>query len=114
MKWINYIIQFFFIRVTRCEDLDVLTIIISSALGFESKYTKARRDYYWYSIQLFIVPLSGWYGDFIYVLGPKFLKVSPKRTFCKHHWYVKHRDYQDLYEEYGCTRCGATKMEDLV
>lgn len=80
MKYINWILQLFFIRLTRCEEHIVkeFTLTEVSVVQFDNDhalrsdgkvavggYAKTQMTEYWYSIQGWIVPFTGWSGDMI-------------------------------------------------
>jgi len=77
----NYVLQWFFIRLTKHQE----TIIVSPYVTDISFQTGFHRfgdilDVEWYSIQYWILPLTGWWSDFIYLnKKPRFLKISKKK-----------------------------------
>lgn len=87
LKFINkFILQWFFIRLTKCiKKVDKVDKYLSctscdtmrdggvSARGF-GKFT----EYYWYSIQGFIVPTTGWNSDFKIIGKRFFIKLTKK------------------------------------
>ncbi len=53
--------QWFFVRLTRCQERGV----------------GETKTYQWYSFQYWILPLTGWKSDFVYLnKKPKFIRVS--------------------------------------
>lgn len=83
---INYIVQFLFIRITRCEDKVVTQFNLQSvSLMRDGKYstigTPTYTIYWWHSIQYWILPLSGWFNtSFIYLnKTPQFKKLQKRR-----------------------------------
>jgi len=81
MKWINYIIQFLFIRLTRHENrfIDSFELteasVVMGGIGIGGRVTKEHTES-WYSIQYWVVPLTGWKGGFKYLNGQKFKKLT--------------------------------------
>jgi hypothetical protein len=60
LKMLNYfILQWFFIRLTKC-----------TVQNDEGKINS------WYSIMYFVLPLSGWGSDFKYIWKRELLRVS--------------------------------------
>lgn len=76
LKAINvFILQWFFIRLTR--HTQNVTRIATSDFSIT-------RSYQWYSIQYWILPVTGWGNEFIYLnKKPKFIKCSKKRLLTK-------------------------------
>lgn len=68
LKIINILIQFLFIRLTKVSQ--------GKSKGcLYGNYT----IYTWYSIQFFVIPLTGWYNHFIYAFGFKrFIRITKK------------------------------------
>lgn len=66
LKFVNvFIFQWFFIRLTRIEDKG------------ENEFCFTY--YYWYSIQYFIVPLTGWWNEFVWLENQKFYQLTKKK-----------------------------------
>jgi hypothetical protein len=74
----NYILQLFFIRVTRCQETHITGFSLKSvSLNGVSGIVKSKEIHQWYSIQYWIVPFTGWFTDFKYLnKEPKFIKVT--------------------------------------
>lgn len=78
--------QWLFIRLTRCERnvIDGFDITEVSQLlngyGIGGNVTSSRIES-WYSIQYWVVPLTGWSSDFRYLSkGPGFKRISKIRV----------------------------------
>ena len=65
MKLTNYFLQIFFIRITRCDKRYYRGLM--RYIGFS----------YWYSIQGWIVPFTGWRNEFKFI-GKRFNKRITK------------------------------------
>lgn len=85
MTWlmlINTFLQFLFIRLTRHENKIINEFKLTSAsmtvggIGVSGSIEKYKIETY-YSIQGYIVPLTGWWSDFIYIGGhPYFYQIT--------------------------------------
>lgn len=66
LKAVNvFFFQWLFMRLTKCIEND------------NADYVKTMS---WYSLQLGILPCTGWWSKYIYVFGkPKFIKLSSKK-----------------------------------
>lgn len=80
MKYVNYFIQVFFIRLTRCEQRVITEFKLDSISyrGSVSGEIKNYRDEFWYSIQYWIIPFSGWSGEFKFIGNGKanFVRIT--------------------------------------
>jgi hypothetical protein len=86
MSWLGFLnfflFQWFFIRLTYCktkviEDFTLTEISLTMGGYAVGGYSKKTHTYYWYSIQKWILPLTGWYGNFVYLNKRKrFLKIT--------------------------------------
>lgn len=80
-----FVLQWFFIRLTKCKEERIVNFEFTHlslnpsgnyGLGGRGKVNK----YTWYSIQVFILPLSGWWNDFIYLnKKPKLYKITKEK-----------------------------------
>lgn len=85
MKILNIVLfQWFFIRLTKCKSRTVvsfnpheISLLPDGSMGFGGNVKYEIIE--WYSIQLFILPLTGWRNDFVYIGKPKFYRITPKR-----------------------------------
>lgn len=80
MKWLNLLLfQWFFFRITRCEERVITKIdpvsfdVFGGLSGYGTKYEKR----YCYAIQGLILPLTGWKSDFVYFGKRWLVRVSP-------------------------------------
>jgi hypothetical protein len=81
LRFINvFFLQWFFIRLTLCQqniivgaELDSVSVLNDGSHGFAFRYAGIKVQY-WYSIQGWVVPLTGWKNDFRYV-GKKWMKA---------------------------------------
>jgi hypothetical protein len=88
MSWLKiinvFLLQWLFVRLTLCkeikiEDYKLLSYDLMSDGSMSSRGTGAKIEYSWYSIQGFILPLSGWWSDFIYLTKKnKFIRLTEK------------------------------------
>jgi hypothetical protein len=81
MKWINYLLQFLFIRLTRHEVKHEVSALPDGGLGIGGTVSRAS-IIYWYSIQYWIVPLTGWTNNFVYLnkaKKPRYKSITKKR-----------------------------------
>jgi hypothetical protein len=88
VSWLGLInkllFQWFFIRLTRCQEklienytLHSFDLMIDGNIS--SKGVGKIKTYQWYSFQYWILPLTGWKSDFIYLnKKAKFIKISKK------------------------------------
>ena len=86
LKAINvFLLQWFFIRLTKCTEsvVDAFEAISYDMMPDGSISARGRGKttiYEWYSIQLWIVPCTGWWSEFIYLSdGPKFSKLTKRK-----------------------------------
>ena len=86
LKIINYyFLQWFFIRLTRCSkkvitQYNLSSIDMMSDSSFASRGTGIIEETFWYSIQGWIIPLSGWGKSFKYLnKEPFFLRLTKKK-----------------------------------
>ena len=74
--------QWFFVRLTRCqekriENYTLHSFDLMSDGNFASRGVGETKTYQWYSFQYWILPLTGWKSDFVYLnKKPKFIRVS--------------------------------------
>ena len=82
MKLLNiFIFQWFFVRLTRFEKQKIKNYIFESFdLMGGSRGRVEFKTYYWYSIQYWIVPCTGWFNDFIYLSNRRFWRISKIKT----------------------------------
>ncbi len=79
------LLQWFFIRLTKCIDNEIVEMNMTSISlmpdgGMSAGGTVKRQKVMWWAIQYWIIPLTGWRSNFIFVgKGPRFKKVSSKR-----------------------------------
>lgn len=90
MTWLGainiFVLQWFFIRFTRHTDklitqftLKEASILQSGNIGVGGSYKT--EIYQWYSIQLWILPCTGWWNEFIYLNKyPKFIRCSKRKV----------------------------------
>lgn len=84
----NYILQIFFIRLTRCSQNDILKLYVDEPLSIfndkglhlSTEYKADIKQTYWFSIQFWVVPFTGWgILSSMKTLGkPKFIRVTRK------------------------------------
>lgn len=80
------IFQWFFVRLTKCQEKVVEEYIIQSFDmmidgSFASRGTGKSTTYQWYSLQYWILPLTGWKSDFVYLSkSPNFVKITKKNA----------------------------------
>lgn len=88
MKSINlFFLQWFFVRLTRCEvrviddiQLFEVSLLPSGGLGFGSNVRSSHIEY-WYTIQGWIIPGTGWDSRFRYVKRNWHIKITkPKKV----------------------------------
>ena len=85
LKAINIILQFFFIRLTKCSekvvgDYKVISYDMMPDGSVSSRGIGNTITYEWYSLQYFILPLTGWWSDFIYLSKTaKFIKCTKRK-----------------------------------
>jgi len=81
---VNFILfQWFFIRLTKCSkrvitdfELESISMIDAHNATMAGK-VKKDKTVYWWAIQYWIYPLSGWRNNFIYTKGgQRFLKIT--------------------------------------
>lgn len=88
MSWIKFlnvfILQLFFIRLTRCSQNIITEFKIDSYNltpdGISSRGVGKSETKTWLSIQGIIIPFTGWNNDFIYIGKPRFLRISSIKT----------------------------------
>lgn len=85
LRLVNLLVfQWFFIRLTKCEEKIVREYIIESFDSMPNGSMASRGSgkiiiYNWYAFQYWILPLTGWKGKFIYLnKEPKFIQASKK------------------------------------
>ncbi len=84
MSWVKFlnifILQLFFIRLTRCSQVVVSDYKLFSydltPGGISPRGVGTSKTHSWLSIQGIIVPFTGWNSEFIYIGKPIFLKIS--------------------------------------
>jgi hypothetical protein len=88
LKFVNkFILQWFGVRLTKCTEIIQLPYSIHKHSVDEnaedvSDWIDITQTNEWYSIQYFILPLSGWGNDFIYLTSePKFIRISKIKSF---------------------------------
>lgn len=85
-----FILQWFFIRLARNQEriidkFEPTSYSIGPNGGMEGKIT-ASRTITWYSIMWCIVPLTGWWSDYIYLTKKaKHLRITPKKAIQNQH-----------------------------
>ncbi len=89
MSWIKIlnmlILQWFFVRLTICKEIKIenyklLSFDLMLDGNMASRGTGTKVEYSWYSIQGFVLPLSGWRSDFIYLNKKPFFKMITEKT----------------------------------
>lgn len=74
--------QWFFVRLTKCkekriEKYTLHSFDLMSDGNMESRGIGETKTYEWYSFQYWILPLTGWKSDFVYLnKKAKFIRVS--------------------------------------
>jgi hypothetical protein len=74
--------QWFFVRLTRCQEKRIENYTLHSFDlmidgNMSSRGVGETKTYQWYSFQYWILPLTGWKSDFVYLnKKPKFIRVS--------------------------------------
>lgn len=85
LKFINvFILQWLFIRLTRCRETIVIEANVLSYDLMPDGNISARgigktKTLEWYSIQGLIIPTTGWVGDFKRIGRPFFLRLTKKK-----------------------------------
>lgn len=84
LKFLNvFFFQWFFVRLTKNTRMGIRSqtaIVIDSLDKFKKVYADGPRELYWYSIQYFILPCTGWWSKFIYLNGkPKFYRITKNK-----------------------------------
>lgn len=83
----RFFFQWFFVRLTRCQrrnislfNLTEVSILPDGNHGIGGKITDSA-TFEWFSIQGFILPLTGWNNDTFKVIGPApwFLRVTKRK-----------------------------------
>lgn len=87
LKAINvFLLQWFCIRLTkhkesRIENFKVHSVDLMPNGSISSRGTGETVDYEWYSIQYWIVPLTGWRTDYIFLnKKAKYKRITNKQT----------------------------------
>ncbi len=76
--------QWGFIRLTRCQEKRIENYTLHSFDLMDNGNIASRgvgktKTYQWYSFQYWILPLTGWKNNFIYLnKTPKFVRISKK------------------------------------
>lgn len=88
MSWLKianvFFFQWFFVRLTLCKEIKIenyklLSYDYMSDGSISSRGEGIKVEYSWYSIQGFILPLTGWWSDFIYLTKKsKFIRLTEK------------------------------------
>ena len=70
-----------FVRVTRCqetviEDFSLTEVSITSKGPRIGGKIRKRKRYQWYAFTYFILPLSGWWNNFIHIGQPKIYQIT--------------------------------------
>lgn len=86
LKALNvFLLQWLFVRLTKCQETVVSDFTL---LGYDSlpngnvssKGVAIKKTYQWYSLQMWILPCTGWWSDFIYLnKNPYFLKITKRK-----------------------------------
>lgn len=80
-----FFFQWFFIRLTKHIDKRVTDYVLQSIDlmqngSYASRGTGKIKAFQWYSIQYWILPLTGWWSDFVYLnKSPKFIKLTKEK-----------------------------------
>jgi len=94
LTFINYILQFFCIRIARCSEVRISSCRLVSVsetkggLSFETIPNEFHTPR-WYSVMYWVVPFSGWSTPFKYWSKVKYwrftkVKTVPKDPYPKH------------------------------
>ena len=87
MSWIGainiFILQWFFVRLTKSHQFEVTKMEITEVSLMPDGSTEIgglvqnKRTMCWYSLQLWIIPLTGWWNEFKYLSKePIFIKLT--------------------------------------
>jgi len=86
LKFLNYfILQWFFVRLTKhseriIDEYDITSYDLINDGSISTRGTGNIKNLQWWSLQGFIIPTTGWNGDFKYLgYGPKYLKLTNKK-----------------------------------
>jgi len=86
LKTINiFFFQWFFVRLTKCSEKRITNYkLISFDLmpdnSIGSRGVGQIKHFQWYCIQYWILPLTGWKTDFIFLYKePKFIKITKEK-----------------------------------
>ena len=80
------LLQWFFIRLTKCEnkvveEFKITSFDLMSDGGMSPIGSGKVIKYRWYSIQFWILPTTGWNKNFIYLSKkPRFIRITPKKV----------------------------------
>lgn len=78
----RYIFQWFFVRLTKhmenfVENYELRGYDLMSDGSISTRGVGKTISKYWYSIQYFVVPLTGWNSNYRYLnKGPKYFKIT--------------------------------------
>ena len=79
-----FFFQWFFVRLTRCSEEVTQKYTV---INFDSRFNEdvegvvIKKEMCWYSIQYWILPLSGWGSNFVYLnKNPKFIKLTKPKV----------------------------------
>lgn len=78
-----FLLQWFFIRLAKHTDkiIDGFEPTSFSPFGGLQGNITASRTIQWYSIMWSVLPLTGWWSDYIYLTKKaKHLRITPKKT----------------------------------
>lgn len=85
MKIINFLfLQWFFVRLTKntlniINKIEMFECSLTEAGYAVGGVIKEMHIQQWYSIQGFIIPLTGWINSFSYLNKPFFIRVTKKK-----------------------------------
>lgn len=87
LEFVNKIFfQWLFIRLTKCQerriyqfDLNGVSLLPTGNMGVEGRL-KESITIYWYSIQGFILPCSGWRKSFVFISKRWLIRVTKKKV----------------------------------
>lgn len=84
MRYINYLLQVFFVRLTRHQihvidkmNVTEASMCLDGSIGIGGNILASHYEQ-WYSIQYWILPFTGWNTEFKYIgkSSPKYLKIT--------------------------------------
>lgn len=79
-----FLFQWLFIRLTKCQETRIenykaISYDMMPDGNISARGSGDKNTYQWMSLQLWILPCTGWWNDFIYLnKSPKFIRLTKK------------------------------------